>query len=126
MDEEVVAHARHGGEGGQPALVLGVRPRRSPAMPPFSSHSATKVPPGPLPGRDPKRWGQQEGVVVADQGQDGPTALGSLALQAHDQIDDGDAVRAAIDQVAHEPERAVGAGPGVIRGDKPRRAEQAA
>ena len=96
-------------------------------MPPFSSHSTRNVPPGPVSGpRSEAMGGQQEGVVVADQGQDGPAALGSLALQAHDQIDDGDAVWAAIDQVAHEPERAVGAGPGVIRGDEPRRAEQAA
>jgi hypothetical protein len=70
--------------------------------------------------------GQQEHIVVAEQHLDTSTRPGSLLLQPHDQVDGANPVRSVIDQVAHQPEGAVPAAPGLVRvlADQPRIAQQ--
>jgi hypothetical protein len=56
--------------------------------------------------------------VVAEQGLHLAAGVRSLFGQPHDQVDDADAVRTAVDEVTQEPQVGVAAGPGRLLVDQ--------
>src|SRR5215217_5210407 len=129
VSKEVLAFPRHGGEAGEPAHVIGRDALQVSGL-------ATVLLPIVLR-RLLGAWdrlraetvrGQQEHVVVAEQHLDTSASLGSLFLQTHDELNGAYAVRAMIDEVAHEPEGALATAPGrvLVRAHQFRRAQQTA
>ena len=127
MDEEMVTGVGHDRKLHEPPRVV-----RSHAHE-VGRHAAALLP--DLAKRLARSWGpcvpttvrrQQKEVVIAQQDPDTTAGAGGLLLQRYDQIDHPDSVRAVIDQIAHEPERAVRAGPGVVGVDQLRDAQEIA
>ena len=109
VDEEPVALARDRGAGEHPSTCSGVSPRMSALV--------TAVHPPHVAERRPREGGvavaeavggEQERLVVAEEAADGAVAL---ALETADEVDRAEAVGAAVDEIADEPEDGVGAGP---------------
>src|SRR5688572_13151860 len=61
---------------------------------------------------------QQQHIMIADQNVDAATDSRCLLPQPDDQLDNANAVWPVIDQIAHEPECAVRAAPGITRIDQ--------
>ena len=105
VEQEPLALARRSRGGRDPFDVLGREPRRSDSAPPFIRHTSRNVVPGNDVSASPKRWAaSRKRLVVAEEAADGAVAL---ALEAADEVDRAEAVGAAVDEVADEPEDGV-------------------
>ncbi len=114
MDKQAAGGEGHSGELRKPCKVLAGQLSQVFAVAaivfPAGDKAATQT------GRTPAKavCGQHHQFVVAQQAGYLPTGLLRLGLEAHNQVEDRNAVRAAIDEVADKPEDCAPAGPGVV------------
>jgi hypothetical protein len=126
VDQQVVADAQHGWQALQPRLVSWLDSveitQQAPEAMPVPMEGVLRIVPQRV---TEASGGEQLDLMVAEQHVDLPSAVNRLALQIHQQVQNANAVLAAIDHVAEDHQDAVAAGPAIAGIDQRRVLQEA-